>query len=162
MSDQLPLAALDTNLLVYAEGIAPLPRDAHKPKVARELIAALPTERVVIPVQVLGELFRVLTGKGGRSRAEARAAIVSWRDAYGAPATTEATMLGAADLAAAHGLSIWDAVILTAAADAGCRLVLSEDMQDGFSWRGMTVTNPFGEQHHHLLKAMLRNQPRPS
>ena len=46
-------------------------------------------------------------------------------------------MLAATDLAVDRDLSIWDAVILAAAADAGCRLLLSEDMQDGFAWRGL-------------------------
>lgn len=29
-------------------------------------------------------------------------------------------------------------------ASARCDLLLSEDLQDGFAWRGVTVTNPFG------------------
>jgi predicted nucleic acid-binding protein len=32
------------------------------------------------------------------------------------------------------GLSIWDAVIYSAARAAGCRLLLSEDLQTGFNW----------------------------
>ena len=137
-------------------GVAqPLPRDAHKPVVARELLAALPAGRIVVPVQVLGELFRVLVGKGGRSRAAARAAIMSWRDGYATPATTQATMLAAMDLAVDHDLSIWDAVILAAAADAGCRLLLSEDMHDAFTRRGLTVANPFAGERHPLLAAIL-------
>lgn len=160
-SEASPLAALDTNVLVYAEGIAPTPRDAHKPALARDLLATLQSGQVVIPVQVLGELFRVLVGKGNRTRAEARAAIMSWRDGYAALPTAETTMLAAADLATDHGLSIWDAVILSAAAEAGCRLVLSEDMQDGFPWRGLTVVNPFAAPHHPLLAAVLTSSSRP-
>ena len=57
-------------------------------------------------------------------------------------------MLAATDLAAEHDLSIWDAVILTAAADTGCRLLLSEGIEDGFAWRGLTVANPFGDARH--------------
>ena len=104
---------------------------------------------------MLGELFRVPVGKGGRFRTAARAALMSWRDACATPATRQATMLAAADLAADHDLSIWDAVILAAAADVGCRLLLSEDMQDGFAWRGLTVTNPFADGRHPLLAAVL-------
>jgi predicted nucleic acid-binding protein len=33
--------------------------------------------------------------------------------------------------------------MLAAAAQADCRLLLSEDMQDGFTWRSVTVRNPF-------------------
>jgi predicted nucleic acid-binding protein len=42
------------------------------------------------------------------------------------------------------------------AADADCRLVLSEDLQEGFTWRGVTVTNPFGAERHPLLDAWLQ------
>ena len=59
------------------------------------------------------------------------------------------------DLAADHGVSTWDAVILAVSADAGCRLLLSEDMHDGFTWRGVTVTNPFAERCHPLLLSVL-------
>lgn len=147
--------ALDTNLLVYAEGVAPHERDAHKPAAVRELLRSLPRDGIRVPVQVLGELYRVLVGKAGRTPQQARAAIMGWRDGIAVLDTTEAVMLAAADLAADHGLSIWDAVVLASAADAGCRLVLSEDMQDGFSWRGLTIASPFAEEPHPLLAAVV-------
>jgi hypothetical protein len=37
----------------------------------------------------------------------------------------------------------------------GFRLLLSEDLQDGFTWRGVTVTNPFAAALHPLLAALL-------
>jgi hypothetical protein len=48
------------------------------------------------------------------------------------------------ELVAGHRLSFWDAIMLVAAADAGCRLLASEDMRDGFTWRGVTVCNSPG------------------
>jgi predicted nucleic acid-binding protein len=68
-------------------------------------------------------------------------------------------MLAATDLATDHRLSIWDAVILSAAADSGCRLLLSEDLQDGFTWQGVTVANPFASTLHPLLEAALSSKP---
>jgi len=32
--------------------------------------------------------------------------------------------------------------MLAAAAGSGCRWLFSEDMQDGFIWRGVTIRNP--------------------
>lgn len=64
-------------------------------------------------------------------------------------------MLAAADLATDHQLSISDAVILAAAAEGRCRLLLSEDMQEGFTWKGATVTNPFASHQYELLAALL-------
>jgi predicted nucleic acid-binding protein len=59
------------------------------------------------------------------------------------------------NLATERQLGIWDAIVLCAAADAGCRLVLSEDLQEGFTWGGVTVVNPFARSLHPLLAALL-------
>jgi predicted nucleic acid-binding protein len=69
--------------------------------------------------------------------------------------TSAAVMINAMDLATDHGLTIWDSVVLAASADAECRLLLSEDLQEGFTWRGVTVTNPFAPTLHPLLAALL-------
>lgn len=70
--------ALDTNILAYAENV----NGVGKRDIALRLVRQLPQEAVVIPVQVLGELFNVLIRKAGRSRADARAAILGWRDTF--------------------------------------------------------------------------------
>ena len=46
-------------------------------------------------------------------------------------------------------------MILSAAAQSGCRLLLSEDLQEGFTWAGVTVVNPFASPQHSLLQAIL-------
>jgi predicted nucleic acid-binding protein len=38
---------------------------------------------------------------------------------------------------------MWDALIMSVAAENKCRLLISEDFQNGFTWRGVTVVNPF-------------------
>ena len=145
--------ALDTNVLAYAEGV----NGAERRDAALALIRRLPPEAAVAPAQVLGELFNVLVRKGGRSRSDARDALLGWRDALSIVDTSSEVMLAAADLATDHQLGIWDAVILSAAARSGCRLLLSEDLQDGFTWAGVTVVNPFGSPQHALLQALLRD-----
>ena len=59
------------------------------------------------------------------------------------------------DLASDRGLTIWDSVVLAASAEAECRLLLSEDLQEGFTWRGVTVANPFAPVLNPILAAML-------
>ena len=39
--------------------------------------------------------------------------------------------------------NIYDALILSAALDAGCNLLYSEDMQHGQKIRSLTIRNPF-------------------
>ncbi|MGB8536235.1 MAG: PIN domain-containing protein [Acidobacteriaceae bacterium] len=121
---------------------------------AVELVNRLPRGSVVLPVQTLGELFQVLVRKAGRSPEDARSAILTWRDAFASTETSASTVLPAADLVASHQFGFWDAVIL-AAAEAGCRLLLSADMQNGSVWQGITIANPFLLPRHALLEAML-------
>ena len=146
--------ALDTNVLAYAEGV----NGSEKRDVALDLVRHLPQSAVVVPVQVLGELFNVLVRKAGRSKPEAREALLGWRDTFPVAATSPEVMLAAADLAADHGFGIWDAVILSVASQSGCRLLLSEDLHDGFTWGGVTVANPFQLQRHALLDALLEQR----
>jgi len=143
--------ALDTNVLADAEGI----HGADRRGPALDLVQRLPQEATVIPVQVLGELFNVLVRKAGKSRAKARDALLSWRDSFPVIETSPEIILTAADLATDHQFGIWDAVILSAASQAGCRLLLSEDLQEGFTWGGVTVVNPFATPRHALLNALL-------
>jgi predicted nucleic acid-binding protein len=142
---------LDTNVLAYAEGV----NGAQGKKTALEIIEKLPGDTTFLPVQVLGELFHVLVRKAGRSPERARAAILSWHDAFPLIETSPAVLFAAADLAARHGFSIWDSVIFAAAAASGCRLLLSEDLQNGFTWSGVTVANPFLKEKHELLRMLL-------
>jgi predicted nucleic acid-binding protein len=143
--------ALDTNVLAYAEGTnGALMRDR-----ALKLIQRLPPGAIVLPAQTLGELFNVLVRKAKRRPGRAREAVLSWRDAYSVVDTSAAVIVNAMDLASDHGLTIWDSVVLAASAEAECRLLLSEDLQEGFTWRGVTVTNPFAPTLNPILAALL-------
>jgi predicted nucleic acid-binding protein len=141
------LAVLDTNVLVYAEGV----QEVRKQEQATDIVNAVPPSSIVLPAQVLGELFHVLVRKARRNVVEARLAVQIWRDAYVVIGTTDAILARAMDVAVDHGLTIWDAVILAAASAANCRVLLSEDMQDGFTWGGVTIVNPFAALPHRLL-----------
>lgn len=152
------MLALDTNVLAHAEGVD----DHYRQARAIKVIASLPAEIVMVLVQVLGELFRVLTIKMGRSPAEARGAILSWRDTMETRATSATALLAAMDLVADHHFSFWEALILAVVAESGCRLLLSGGVLEGFTWRGVTVVNPFAESIHPLLAAqMTNNESRP-
>jgi predicted nucleic acid-binding protein len=149
--------ALDTNVLAYVEGV----NGEARQQSAIALLQALASGAILVPVQALGELFNVLVRKSGWARDRARTAILTWRDAFPVAPTTEASITSAADLAADHRLGIWDSLMVAVAAEGGCRLLLSEDLQNGFTWRGVTVVNPFAASRHPLLDALL-GAPGPS
>ena len=143
--------ALDSNFLLYAAGLD----DAKRGEAAQRILDRLPASDTFVAVQVLGEVFRVLTRKAKRKAAEVRAIILDFRDTFPLLETKPETLLAAMDLSVDHQLNIWDSIIVSCAAEADCRLLLSEDLQDGFVWRGLTVVNPFAKKLHPLLASAL-------
>ncbi len=131
--------ALDTNVLAYAEGV----NGQDRKDTALLILRDFAEHELMVPAQALGELFVVLTRKAKREAAEARSAVLGWSDSFPLIDTTPGVILEAMELVTTHRLAFWDSVMLAGAAQAGCRLLLSEDMQDGFTWRGVTVRNPF-------------------
>lgn len=124
----------DTNLLIYAQ------QEGAKADAARQLMA----EGGIISVQVINEFTAVSLRKLGRSWPEIEAAL---RDILAVmepplPVTPE-TSATARDLAAAHDLSFYDALIIAAALEAGCTTLLTENMQSGRRFGDLTITNPF-------------------
>jgi predicted nucleic acid-binding protein len=150
--------ALDTNFLAYLAGVERAPTDAEKVSHARRLFSKLAhSASLIAPVQTLGELFVVLS-RAKIPADEARSIILEFNQGLETSDSSVATMNAALDLVVDHRLQYWDALILSASATARATLLLSEDMQDGFVWRGVTVVNPFAASPHRKLAALL-DQP---
>lgn len=143
--------AIDTNILAYAEGVG----DAARRNATLDLLERLPAEQVLLPAQVLGELFRVLTGKAKCPPDTARSRVQQWADSFEVSDSSWTSFQAAFDLTVDHALNIWDALILAVTAENRCRILLTEDMQHGFTWRGVTVVNPYRIPSHPLLSALL-------
>lgn len=133
---------IDTNILAYAEGVNGIDMQ-HE---ALSIIKSIPAADVIIPVQVLAELYRVLVIKAKLPRAVAQSAVMQWTSFHVVEEVTFQRFRNAAVLATAHQLAIFDAMILATAADSNCRLLLSEDMHNGFVWQGCRVMNPFSAE----------------
>jgi predicted nucleic acid-binding protein len=134
---------LDSNILAYLAGVDRVPEDAEKIAEARRILGRLSGKaRCVAPIQALGELVIVLI-RSGASRIEARDIALRFEQNFQTADSNTETLITALDLIVAHKLQFWDATIINACANAGCTMLLSEDMQDGFVWRGITITNPF-------------------
>ncbi len=65
-------------------------------------------------------------------------------------------MLEASLLITARKVSIWEAMMVAAANGAACRLLLSENYADAFTWAGVTVANPFAYRRHPVLDRLLK------
>jgi len=126
---------LDTNVLLYL-----LSADERKADLAEEIVA----EGGVISVQVLNEFASVATRKLGMSIPDVVEVLRAVRTMCRVVALDEATHDLGLRLAERYALSIHDATIAAAAGLAGCKLILSEDLQDGLRLEGrLRVRNPF-------------------
>lgn len=146
--------ALDTNILIYAENL----NDDARARQAVALLDQLVHRDIVLPSQVTGEFYFAISRKFRLPAAACLARTADWRDRYETWYADEHTFTAAFDLAAAHNLQFWDALVLATAAVARCRLLLSEDLQDGFVYRGCTVANPFQPVTHPLLRDALEQR----
>lgn len=153
----LPIA-LDTNVLVYAEQFRRVPADAAKAEIATRLVAGLIAHKSapVIALQSLAELHRVLIVKAKLPPVAAAQSVRTWRRTGSIVAADETVFESALQLATEHRLQIYDAIIVASAVRAGADILLSEDMQQGFTWRGVTITNPFAPELDPWLADLLR------
>jgi predicted nucleic acid-binding protein len=126
---------IDTNILIYA-----LASDDPRNAQAEALIA----EGGVIGVQVLNEFTSVTRRKLGWQWRQIEAALAVIVELLGLarPLTAE-VHAQAVVLARDRDLSFYDALIVAAALDAGCRILCTEDFQHGQKFAGLTIENPF-------------------
>jgi predicted nucleic acid-binding protein len=99
--------------------------------------------------------MRWLIRKGGMSKPAAASRAQEWLLAATPLETTRAIFDAATMLVAGHDFQIWDAIILAGAASCAADILLTEDMQDGFRWRGVTVVNPFADEPSPLLAGIM-------
>ena len=125
----------DTNVLLYL-----LSGDAEKSDRAEQVLGA----GGVISVQVLNEFASVATRRLRMSIGEVREILATLRAVCTVVPLSEDTHDLALQVAERYGLSIYDSLIAAAALLAGCKTVLSEDMQDGQLLAGkLKIKNPF-------------------
>jgi predicted nucleic acid-binding protein len=129
----------DTNVLLYADDES----SPAKQRCSRDLAAEHRRSGTgVVSLQVLQEYFVNLTRKLHVDPRIARRKVELLAE-FDVAAPDVGDILGAIDLHRLHGFSFWDALILRAAQQAGCRVLLSEDFQDGREIDGLQVVNPF-------------------
>ncbi len=132
---------IDTNILIYALD----PAEPEKRAVSADLLRrTIANHTLVLSQQNLNECYKILTLR--RRVVPPNAArtylthLMPWCIAP-LDAQTTAKAWAVQDEA---GLEWWDALLVAAALMAGCKLFISEDIQDGQLISGMRIVNPFG------------------
>ena len=132
---------VDTNILIYAHDL-----DAGaKRERAAELIRSLwRTGGAVLSTQVLQEFYVNVTQKIPKPIpfGVARGIIDAYR-AWQVEVNTVQTVLRASEYQERNRLSFWDAMIISAAAQGGADVLLTEDLNAGQVIEGIEVRNPF-------------------
>jgi predicted nucleic acid-binding protein len=95
-----------------------------------------------VSIQVLSEYFSTVTRKLMLDASLARAQV-EFYSLFQVVEPRVADVLASIDLHRLRGFSFWDALILHCAKLAGCRELLTEDMQDGQVIDGVRIVNPF-------------------
>lgn len=125
----------DTNVLLYL-----LSADQDKADRAEAALAAGGS----VSVQVLNEFASVASRKLGMPIPEIREALAAIRAVCRVEPVSEDTHDLGLKVAERYGLSVYDSMIVASALLAGCKSLLTEDMQDGRTFDGrLKVRNPF-------------------
>lgn len=129
----------DTNVLIYAD-------DKSAPSKQKRAIDLVAEHRRagtgVVSMQVLQEYFVTATRKLGVEVSVARRKVELLAE-FNVVSPDVDDILGAIDLQRLHGFSFWDALILRAAIQSGCSVLLTEDFQESRELDGVRIVNPF-------------------
>ena len=135
---------LDTNILVYADDSL----DAWKHKRSESLILdGIEKGLSRVSAQVLGEYFVTITRKIAvpldAETARRRVELLSIMPVLPIDARLVSTAISTMRR---YGISYWDALIVSAAAAAGCSVLYTEDLNRGQEYLGVRVVDPYREE----------------
>lgn len=128
---------VDTNLWIYM----------HSKDPKQEIIAKLVKQnfsKIVISVQVVGEIYHTLTRKGIKSATEAKSILQNVASSFPPVSITQATTERAIDISIKSKFTYWDSLIIASSLESGCVYLYSEDMNHGqIINETLTIINPF-------------------
>ena len=112
----------------------------------------------ILSLQSLAEFFYAVSRKGLMTPDAAAGLIDDWRAVFPVCSASGDDLAEAITVVRRHRLSFWDAMLWATAWEAGCKMLLSEDFQDGREIGGVRFVNPFLAANDDLLALIL---PRP-
>ncbi|MEI7929363.1 MAG: PIN domain-containing protein [Verrucomicrobiales bacterium] len=132
-------AFFDTNILLYAGSSAPA--DSGKQRIAEELLLTVP---FALSAQVLQEYIANALGKKALGLNEDN--ITAMLDALAIvevlPITRE-LVIRSLQVRRRFQVSHWDASIIAAALELGCKILYTEDLNHDQDYGGVRAINPF-------------------
>lgn len=143
MSAAEPRQFVDTNVLIYAHDPSAGVKHTEAKRLLREL---WDTRSGCLSTQVLQEFYVNVTRKVARPLApELAAQVITDLAEWEVHRPTVSDVVEAIRLHVRHQISFWDALIVIGAGQLGCRTLWSEDLNEGQSYGGVAVRNPFAQ-----------------
>ena len=132
---------VDTNVLVYACDSS----DPAKQQTALTLVAEVASRgEGVISTQVLGEFFHAtVIRRKLLASDEAERAVLAFQAALIVAAIEPKLVADAIQVHRRYQTRYWDSLIIATAVHERCIEIASEDLNDGQSYNGVIVRNPF-------------------
>jgi predicted nucleic acid-binding protein len=143
-ADENQPAFVDTNVLVYALAADD---DARAPLAQQLLRRLMQTQMLRLSTQVLQELFVTITRKVATPLPASQA--IRYLDqlaVFPVLAPDYPAVRDAAELSASAKLSFWDALVVISASRSGAQRLYSEDFNEGQTFMGVRVVNPFANR----------------
>ena len=139
MNESSDLFSLDTNLLIYAiDGQAGI-----RHQLAKLIIEHAVSSNCCLTLQAVSEFYYAVTREGVLPREEAAAQADDWLRLFVCVAASASSVRTALTDAADGWASYWDALLVATAREAGCAVMLTEDLADGTDFGGVQIHNPF-------------------
>ena len=131
----------DSNVWLYLF----LEKGSKKSLIAKQYIeSSVLNNQIVISWQVMNEVCVNLLKKGFTEQQVL--SIVEWLYRItDIQDFTKETLLKASLLREQYAISYWDSLIVSAALESNCHLLISEDMQDGQKIKNLTIRNIFAD-----------------
>jgi predicted nucleic acid-binding protein len=144
----------DSNILLYA-----ISRSDPRHIRATELIDRAARGDCRQTLQSLAECFNVLNRKHRMPAAEAFRWVGYHQRLFPVVVAEESDLVAAMRAVEDHRLSFWDAMLWATAKRAGCRMLFSENLQDGRRLGDVLFVNPFDPANRKLVDLALPEIP---
>lgn len=145
------MISLDANVLIYAVDVDAGLRHAT----ANDVMNRARATSTALTGQAIFEFFHASTRKGKMSIDDAAAIVKDLIGNFRMLQAHTKIIESALDLQSRFRINIWDARLLAVCDAHGCDHLLSEDLQDGAQYGGVTVVNPFNPTNAKLIGRLL-------
>lgn len=146
--------SFDSNVLIYAAD-----RSDRRQRRAIEVLDRAAEGAGLLSLQALAEFFHVVTRKQIASREMAEAQVDDWAKIYPIHRPDMESFREAVGATRRHAIPFWDAMLWATVKAAGCRFLLTEDLQDGRDLEGVRFVNPFDTANDAAIELILPGPP---